>query len=123
MHNFAESPEIQLTSNVLVFDSKEEATLRCKVAGGYPPIHNMSLVKNGQVIVNRVSSEINYTTSGGLPQKVYGSYSCIVNNTAGISSRAILLQHKGACFSNVLVVMSFGSYQDDDTVILRFSLH
>ena len=94
---FVESPEVGLTSNVLVFDSKEEATLRCTAAVGYPPIHNMSLVKNSHVLLNRVSNEITYTTSGGLPQKVYGSYTCIVNNTAGTSSMTILLQHKGAC--------------------------
>ena len=100
MYISIESPEIGLTANVLVFDSTEEATLQCTATGGYPPIHNMSLVKNSQVILNRVSNEITYTTSGGLPQKVYGSYSCNVNNTAGTSSRTILLQHKGSCFSN-----------------------
>ena len=80
-----------------MFDSNEEAILTCTATGGYPPIHNMSLVKNGQVIVNRVSSEITYTTSGGFPIEVYGTYSCIVNNTAGTSSKTILLQHKGEC--------------------------
>ena len=97
MYNFVESPKIELTSNVKAFDSKEKATLTCTATGGYPPIHNMSLVKNGQVILNRVSNEITYTPHGGFPKEVYGAYSCIVNNTAGTSSRTILLQHKGEC--------------------------
>ena len=92
---YIRSPEVELTSVVKVFDSREVATLQCTAAGGYPPIHNMSLVKNSQVILNRVSSDITYTTSGGLPRNVYGLYECIVNNTAGILSQAILLQHKG----------------------------
>ena len=79
-----------------MFDLEEEATLQCTADGGYPPIHNISLVKNGQVILNRVMDEVTYKTSRGLPRKVYGSYECIVNNTAETSSRTILLQHKGA---------------------------
>ena len=79
----------------MVFDTKEEATLHCVAVGGYPPIHNISLVKDGQVILNSFPDEVTYTTSGGLPKEVYGSYNCIVNNTAGASSRTILLQHKG----------------------------
>ena len=78
-----------------MFDSTEEATMECTAAGGYPPIHNISIMKNGQVIVNQVSHEITYTTGSGLPRNVYGYYTCIVNNTAGASSRHILLQNKG----------------------------
>ena len=80
---------------MMVFDSQEEATLQCTADGGYPLVHNISLVKNGQVILNRVSSEVTSTTSGGLPRDIYGSYVCIVNNTVGTTSRSILLQHKG----------------------------
>ena len=95
IHIPTENPEVQLTSDVTVFDLQEEATLQCTAAGGYPLVHNMSLVKNGQVTLNSVSNEITYTTNGGLPKDIYGSYVCIVNNTAGTSSRTLLLQHKG----------------------------
>ena len=95
VYNSTESPEIQLTSDMLVFDSTQEATLQCTAVGGYPPIHNISLIKNGQVILNKVSDEVIFTTSGGLPRNVYGLYDCIVNNTVGTSSKTILLQHKG----------------------------
>ena len=94
-HNSIESPGVQLTSSLMIFESTKEATLQCTAVGGYPPIHNISLVKNGMVILNRVSSEVTYTTTGGLPKDVYGLYMCLVNNTAGKSSRTILLQHKG----------------------------
>ena len=94
-HVITESPLIELTSDVMVFDSKEDATLQCTAAEGYPPIHNMSLVKNGQVVLNEVASEITYTTMGGLPRNVFGLYECVVNNTAGTLSQTILLQHKG----------------------------
>ena len=97
MYNFVEGPKIQLTSNVKAFESKKEATLTCTATCGYPHIYNMSLVKNGRVILNRVSNEITYTTHGRFPKEIYGAYSCIVNNTAGTSSRTILLQHKGEC--------------------------
>ena len=92
---YIERPEVELTSDMMVFESKEEATLQCAAGGGYPPIHNISLVKNGQVILNRISDKVTYTTSGGLPRNVYGLYECIVNNTAGTSTQTILLQHKG----------------------------
>ena len=92
---FAERPEVVLTSDVMVFDSKEEATLQCTAVSGYPLIHNITLMKNGHVIHNRISNDVMYTTSGGLPKDVYGSYVCIVNNTVGTSSMGILLQHKG----------------------------
>ena len=86
---------IQLKSSVMVFDSSEEATLQCTAIGGYPPKQNMSFVKNGQVLLTRISDEITYTTSVGLPSKVYGLYDCIVSGAAGTSSETILLQHKG----------------------------
>ena len=95
IQNFIESPEVMLTSSLMILESTEEATLQCTAVGGYPPIHNISLVKNGMLILSRVSSEVTYTTAGGLPKDVYGLYMCLVNNTAGTSSRTILLQHKG----------------------------
>ena len=61
-HNSIESPEVQLTSSLMIFESTEEATLQCTALGGYPPIHNISLVKNGMVILSRVSSEVTCTT-------------------------------------------------------------
>ena len=91
VYNCIVIPEVQLTSSLMVFDLKEEATLQCNAVGGYPPIRNISLMKNGQVILNRVSDKITYTISGGLPKNVYGLYECNVNNTATISSQAILL--------------------------------
>ena len=90
-----ESPEVRLTSSLMIFELTEEATLQCTVVGGYPPIHNISLVKNGVVILSRFTSEVKHTTASGLPRDVYGLYTCIVNNTAGTSSKTILLQHKG----------------------------
>ena len=78
-----------------VFDSQEEATLRCTADGGLPAIYNISLIKNGQVIHNKSSNELTYTTSGGLPRKVYGLYGCNISNTAGTVSESLFLQHKG----------------------------
>ena len=78
-----------------VFDSSEEATLQCTDVSGYPPVSNISLIKNGKVIVHRASDEIAYTTSGGLPRNVYGIYDCTGSNIAGTASETILLQHKG----------------------------
>ena len=82
-------------SNVKVFDSNGEATLQCTAVGGYPPVHDITLVKNGQVILNKASDEVTYTTSGGLPRNVYGLYDCIASNIAGTVSETVLLQHKG----------------------------
>ena len=93
--HYIESPEVRLSSDVTVLASNEEATLQCTAGGGYPLIHNISLVKNGEVIVNQNSDKITYTTSGGLPRRVYGLYYCIVNNTAGTVTQRILLQNKG----------------------------
>ena len=86
---------VQLTSDVTMFDSKEETTLQCSVTGGSSSIYNISLVKNGQVILNEFSSEISYTTSVGLPKNVYGWYKCIASDTLEMSSEMILLQNKG----------------------------
>ena len=88
-------PELRFSSTVKVFDSSEEATLQCTAVGGYPPDNSISLIKNGQVILNRASDVITYTTSGGLPKNVYGIYKCIVSTTAGTVSKTLLLQQKG----------------------------
>ena len=88
-------PEIKFTSSVTEFDSQEEATLLCTANGGLPAIYNISLIKNGQVIHNKSSDELIYTTSGGLPRRVYGLYDCNVSNTAGTVSETLFLQHKG----------------------------
>ena len=90
-----EKPELQLSSSMKVFDSSEQATLQCKAVGGYPPVRNLTVMKNDQVILNRASDKITYTTSGGLPRNVYGLYDCIASNTAGTVSETILLQNKG----------------------------
>ena len=90
-----EKPELRLTSSMKVFDFSEQATLRCKAVGGYPPVRNITLMKNNQVILNRASDKITYTTSGGLPRNLYGLYDCIASNTAGTVSETILLQNKG----------------------------
>ena len=79
----------------MAFDSQEEATLHCTMVGGYQAVHNISLVKNGQVIRKGSSREITYTTSGGLPRSVYGLYGCTVSNTVGSVSDTVLLQHEG----------------------------
>ena len=46
-YNSIESPEVQLTSSLMIRESTEEDTLQCTAVGGYPPIQNVSLVKNG----------------------------------------------------------------------------
>ena len=89
--------EVEFTSSLMVFDFQENATLQCTAVGGDPAIHNMSLMKNDQVLCNKASDKITYTTSGGLPKSVYGLYDCNVSNASGtvLESNAILLQHKG----------------------------
>ena len=78
-----------------MFDLSEQATLQCKAVGGYPPVQNITLMKNDQVILNRTSDKITYTTSEGLPRNMYGLYDCIASNAAGTVSETILLQNKG----------------------------
>ena len=95
IHTFIESPKVEFTSDVVVFELGVKAILKCIAVSGYPPIHNVTLMKNGQVIHESVSKDVVYTTSGGLPKDIYGLYVCIVNNTVETSSMTILLQHKG----------------------------
>ena len=95
IHIHLARPELRLSSSVKVFDSSKEATLQCSAVGGYPPVHNLTLIKNGQVILNKAYDEISYTTHGGLPINVYGLYDCFVSNVAGTVSETILLQHIG----------------------------
>ena len=99
MH-FTKCPEVELTCDVMVFDTKQDA------AGGYPPIHNISLVNNGQVILNRVLDKVRYTTRGGVPHNTYRLCDSIVNNLAGMSKQAIFLQHKGYIYTERLFLLS-----------------
>ena len=97
---YTEIPEIEvhLSSSPMVFDLQEDATLQCTAVGGDPAIHNISLVKNDQVLDSKALDEIiTYTTSGGLPRDIYGLYGCNVSNSSGavLESNVILLQHKG----------------------------
>ena len=73
----ADHPSFTLTLN----GTNENATLVCSATGGYPPITNISLLKNGDVIASAASESTLQVNTADLPPNIshYGLYVCLVD--------------------------------------------
>ena len=73
----AEHPSITLQLN----GTNENAMVVCSATGGYPPITNISLLKNGDVIASTASESTLQVNTADLPPNInhYGLYVCLVD--------------------------------------------
>ena len=92
----AEHPSITLQLNGT--NENENTILVCSATGGYPPITNISLLKNGEVIASAASESTLQVNTADLPPNIshYGLYVCLVD-LSGISlQQSVVLDRRGS---------------------------
>ena len=65
--------------------------------GGYPPTSNISWVKNNRIISTTSAEQLTINVTAGLLS--FGRYVCLVNNSAVIQQKSLLIKQKGANYS------------------------
>ena len=86
--------------------------LVCSATGGYPPITNISLLKNGDVIASAASDSTLQVNTADLPTNInhYGLYVCLVN-LSGISlQQSVVLKKRGNCIHLFLSGLYFSHF-------------
>ena len=71
--------------------------LVCSATGGYPPITNISLLKNGDVIASAASDAILQVNTADLPPNIYryGLYVCLVDLSGLPLQQSVVLKKRG----------------------------
>ena len=75
--------------------------LVCSATGGYPPITNISLLKNGDVIASAASDSTLQVNTADLPPNInrYGLYVCLVNLSGIPLQQSVVLDKRGNLFN------------------------
>ena len=78
--------------------TNENAILVCSATGGYPPITNISLLKNGDVITSAASDSTLQVNTADLPPNInrYGLYICLVNLSSISLQQSVVLDKRGS---------------------------
>ena len=76
----------------------QNAMLVCSATGGYPPITNISLLKNGDVIASSASESTLQVNTADLPPSIshYGLYVCLVDLSGIPLQQNVMLKKKGS---------------------------
>ena len=82
----------------------QNAMLVCSATGGYPPITNISLLKNGDVIASSASKSTLHVNAADIPPNInhYGLYICRVDLSGVPLQRSVVLEKRGKLFIVVL---------------------
>ena len=93
----AEHPSFTLQLN----GTNENAILVCSATGGYPPITNISLLKNGDVVASAASESTLQVNTADLPTNInrYGLYVCLVNLSGIPLHQSVVLSERGKLFN------------------------
>jgi len=74
----------------------QNTTVVCSATGGYPPITNISLLKNGNVIASTASeSRLQVDTADIIASNHFGLYVCLVNLSGVAIQQSVLLKERG----------------------------
>ena len=75
--------------------------LVCSATGGYPPITNISLLKNGDVIASAASDSTLQVNTADLPPNInrYGLYVCLVDLSGIQLQQSVVLSERGRLFN------------------------
>ena len=75
--------------------------LVCSATGGYPPITNISLLKNGEVIASAASDSTLQVNIADLPPNInhYGLYVCLTNLSGIPLQQSVVLDKRGNLFN------------------------
>ena len=76
----------------------ENAMLVCSATGGYPPITNISLLKNGDVIASSASESTLQVNTADTPPNInhYGLYVCRVDLSGILLQQSVVLNKRGS---------------------------
>ena len=112
----------------------QNAILVCSATGGYPPITNISLLKNGDVIASSASESTLQVNTADLPTNTninhYGLYVCLVDLSGVPLQKSVMLKKRGSasiqyffllfvCFFSHFVCVIF-TYSVPVVAILKF---
>ena len=77
-----------------ILTANEDTNLTCSASKGYPLFHNITLIKNNQVILNSIATEVVLSTSSQMVEK-FGVYKCLVNNSVSVTEVAATVLERG----------------------------
>ena len=77
--------------------------LVCSATGGYPPITNISLLKNGDVIASSASESTLQVNAADTPTNInyYGLYVCLVDLSGVPLQKSVMLKKRGNCSASI----------------------
>ena len=77
--------------------TNKNAMLVCSATGGYPPITNISLLKNGGVIASAARESTLQVNTADLPPDInrYGLYVCLVEFSGFPLQQSVVLERRG----------------------------
>jgi len=73
----------------------QNTNLVCSATGGYPPITNISLLKDGNVIANTASESRLQVNTADIASNHFGLYICLVNLSGVAIQRSVVLKERG----------------------------
>ena len=84
--------------------TNENAMVVCSATGGYPPITNITLLKNGDVIASAASESTMQVNTADLSPNInhYGLYVCRVDLSGIPLQQSVVLDKRGRLFIVVL---------------------
>ena len=76
----------------------QNAMVVCSATGGYPPITNISLLKNGDVIASTASESTLQVNAAGISPSIsrYGLYVCLVDLSGIPLQKTVILDKRGS---------------------------
>ena len=81
----------------------QNAMVVCSATGGYPPITNISLLKDGHVIASSASESTLRVNAADIPPNIsrYGLYVCRVDLSGVPLQKCVMLKKKGNCSASI----------------------
>ena len=82
----------------------QNAVVVCSATGGYPPITNISLLKNGDVIASSASESTLQVNTADMSSSIsrYGLYVCLVDLSGVPLQQSVVLEKRGRLLIVVL---------------------
>ena len=84
----------------------QNAMLVCSASGGYPPITNISLLKNGDVIASTANESTLQVDTADIPPSIsrYGLYVCLVDLSDVPLQQSVMLKKRGNCSASMHLI-------------------
>ena len=81
----------------------QNAMVVCSATGGYPPITNISLLKNGDVIASSANESTMQVNTADISHSIscYGLYVCLVDLSGVPLQQSVMLKKRGNCSASI----------------------